>query len=38
MTTYFGPKALKIKRGDVLGRVCSNLTAVCWKDKREEYV
>jgi hypothetical protein len=30
----FWSKALKMKKGDV-SRVCGNLMAVCWKDKRE---
>lgn len=37
MLPNFGPKALQMKTEDV-SRICSNLTAVHWKDKRQVYV
>jgi hypothetical protein len=30
----FSPKHSKLKKGDTVSKVCNNLTAICWKDKR----
>jgi hypothetical protein len=38
MPSDFGPKQLKIKKGDIVSRVKGTLRAVCWKNKREVYV
>ena len=34
----FGPKQLKLKRGDVRVRTRGGLTALVWKDRREVYM
>jgi len=34
----FGPKQLKLKRGDVRVRTTGGLTALVWKDRREVYM
>jgi hypothetical protein len=38
MPSNFGPKHFKLKKGDILSKVRDNLTAMCWKDKREVYM
>ena len=38
MPRDFGPKQLKLKRGDVRVRTRGSLTALVWKDKREVYM
>jgi hypothetical protein len=38
MPTNFGPKMLKLKKGDFLCNVKGGTTAVCWKDKEEMYL
>jgi hypothetical protein len=37
MPPDFGPKKLKLKRGDVRVRTRGNLTALVWKDRRDVY-
>ena len=37
MPRDFGPKQLKLKRGDVRVRTRRGLTALVWKDRREVY-
>ena len=37
MPNDFGPKQLKLKRGDVRVRTRGGLTALIWKDRREFY-
>ena len=37
-TRDFGPKQLKLKRGDVRVRTKGGLTALVWKDRREVYM
>jgi len=34
----FGPKQLKLKRGDIRVRTRGGLTALVWKDRREVYM
>jgi hypothetical protein len=34
MPSNFGPKHLKLKKGDIMSKVHDNLTAMCWKDER----
>ena len=34
----FGPKQLKLKRGDVRVRTRGGLTALVWKDRRDIYI
>jgi len=38
MVHDFGPKQLKLKRGDVRVRTRGGLTALVWKDRREVYM
>ena len=38
MPRDFGPKQLKLKRGDVRVRTRGGLTALIWKDRREVYM
>jgi hypothetical protein len=38
MTPNFGPRKLKLKRGDVRVRTRGNLTALAWKDRSNVYV
>jgi len=38
MPRDFGPKQLKLKRGDVRVRTRGVLTALVWKDGREDYM
>jgi hypothetical protein len=38
MPPDFGPKKLKLKRGDVRVRTRGNLTALVWKDRRDVYM
>jgi hypothetical protein len=38
MPPDFGPKKLKLKRGDVRIRTRGNLTALVWKDRRDVYM
>jgi hypothetical protein len=38
MPPDFGPKKLKLKRGDVWVRTRGNLTALVWKDRRDVYM
>jgi hypothetical protein len=38
MPANFGPKQLKLKKGDIVSKVRDNLTAICWKDKRVVYM
>jgi len=38
MPRDFGPKQLKLTRGDVRVRTRGGLTALVWKDKREVYM
>ena len=38
MPRDFGPKQLKLKRGDVRVRTKRGLTALVWKDRREVYM
>jgi len=38
MPSDFGPKQLKLKRGDVRVRNKGGLTALIWKDRREVYM
>jgi len=38
MPRDFGPKQLKLKRGDVRVRTRGGLTALVWKDRREVYM
>ena len=38
MRSDFGPKQLKLKRGDVRLRTRGGLTALVWKDRREVYM
>jgi len=38
MPRFFGPKQLKLKRGDVRVRTSGALTALVWKDRREVYM
>ena len=38
MPSDFGPKKLKLKRGDVRVRTRGGLTALVWKDRREVYM
>jgi hypothetical protein len=34
----FGPKQLKLKRGDIRVRTRESLTTLVWKDRREVYM
>ena len=34
----FGPKQLKLKRGDIMIRTRGGLNALVWKDRREVYM
>jgi len=34
----FGPKQMKLKRGDIRVRTRGGLTALVWKDRREVYM
>jgi hypothetical protein len=38
MPANFGPKTLKLKKGDIICKVKGGTSAVCWKDKREVYL
>jgi hypothetical protein len=38
MLPNFGPKVLKLKKGDILCKVKGGTSAVCWTDKREIYL
>jgi hypothetical protein len=38
MPSNFGPKHLKLKKGDIVSKVRDNLMAMFWKDKREVYM
>ena len=38
MSCDFGPKQLKLKRGDVRVKTRGGLTALVWKDRREVYM
>jgi hypothetical protein len=38
MPPDFGPKKLKLKRGDVRVRTRGNLTALVWKDRQDVYM
>ena len=38
MPCDFGPKQLKLKRGDVRVRTRGGLTALVWKDRQEVYM
>jgi hypothetical protein len=38
MPPDFGPKTLKLKRGDVRVRIRGNLTALAWKDRQDVYM
>jgi len=38
MPCDFGPKQLKLKRGDVRVKTRGGLTALVWKDRREMYM
>jgi len=38
MPSYFGPKQLKLKRGDIRVRTRGDLTALVWKDRLEIYI
>jgi hypothetical protein len=38
MPPNFGPKALKLKKGDILCKVKGSTSPVCWKDKWEVYL
>jgi hypothetical protein len=38
MPANFGPKMLKLKKGDLLCKVKGGASAVCWKDKQEVYL
>jgi hypothetical protein len=38
MPANFGPKQLKLKKGDIVSKVRDNLTAICWKGKRVVYM
>jgi hypothetical protein len=38
MPQNFGPRALKRKKWDIVSIDHSNITAMCWKDKRGRYV
>jgi hypothetical protein len=38
MLQGIGPKALKMKWGDIVTYIRRNLRAVCWKDKHDVYV
>jgi hypothetical protein len=38
MPPDYGPKKLKLKRGDVRVRTRGNLTALVWKDRRDVYI
>jgi len=38
MSKDFGPKQLKLKRGDIRARTRGSLTAFVWKDRREVYM
>jgi len=37
MPSDFGPKKLKLTKGDVRVRTRGNLTALAWKDRRDVY-
>jgi hypothetical protein len=38
MPINFGPKSLKLKKGDIVYKVKQGTSAVCWKDKRIVYL
>ena len=38
MLTDFGPKKLKLTKGDIRLRTKGNLTALAWKDRRDVYM
>ena len=38
MTCDFGPKELKLKRGDVRFKTRGGLTVLAWKDRQEVYM
>jgi len=38
MPRVFGPKELKLKKGDVRDRTRGGLTTLVWKDRREVYM
>jgi len=38
MPCDFGPKQLKVKRGDIRVRTRGGLTALVWKERRELYM
>jgi hypothetical protein len=35
---YSGPKSQKLKKGDIIFKLKGGPSAVCWKDKKEEYL
>jgi hypothetical protein len=35
MSQNFGPRALIVKKCDIVGRDHSNIAALCWKDERK---
>jgi hypothetical protein len=38
MPSDFGPKKLKLTKGDIRVRTRGNLTALAWKDRRDVYL
>jgi len=38
MPSDFGPKKLKLTKGDVRVRTMGNLTLLAWKDRRDVYM
>jgi hypothetical protein len=38
MPSDFGPKKLKLTKGDIRVRTRGNLTALAWKDRRDVYM
>ena len=38
MPPDFGPKVLKLKKGDIVAKTKGNLVAACWRDTREVYM
>jgi hypothetical protein len=35
--TNFGPKLMKLKKWDIMGKVKGGTSTACWNDKREVY-
>jgi hypothetical protein len=38
MLKTLDPRALKRKKWDIMGRIHSNITVMCWKDKSRRYI